>query len=56
MTKIAGIIHNSVVDGQGLRTAIFLSAAVLDALAAIILKLKILTMEQNTILTKLGKL
>lgn len=25
MTKIAGIVHNSVVDGQGLRTAIFLS-------------------------------
>ena len=25
MIKIAGIIHNSVVDGQGLRTAIFLS-------------------------------
>ena len=25
MTKIAGVIHNSVVDGPGLRTTIFFS-------------------------------
>lgn len=50
--KVMNIIHDSVVDGEGLRTVIFLQAARTSARDAIIREVGISIMEQRCQLKK----